>query len=93
MLSISISQCVRHAWCLCFSDFVQQQLMLRDAEQSLKERSDSSLLPSDTPNLHDLTQLVLSCWKSDPNSRPSAEGLQEAPDLCVDIYICCVVVL
>lgn len=70
------------------SDFVQQQLMLRDAEQRWEQR----LLPSDTPNLHDLTHLIFSCWNSDPKSRPSAEGQQDALDLCVEVqyyfYIC-----
>ncbi|XP_041916706.1 receptor-interacting serine/threonine-protein kinase 2 [Alosa sapidissima] len=54
-------------------DLVQQQLILHGAEQSLEQGSESSLLPSDTPHLHALTELALSCWNSDPERRPSAE--------------------
>ncbi|XP_062405815.1 receptor-interacting serine/threonine-protein kinase 2 isoform X2 [Sardina pilchardus] len=54
-------------------DFVQQQLILRGTEQSLEQGAESSLLPSDTPHLRALTELVLSCWNSDPERRPSAE--------------------
>lgn len=59
------------------SDFVQLQIMLHGTEQSLEEGSESNLLPLDTPNVHALTELVMSCWNGDPQRRPSAEGEQE----------------
>ncbi|XP_031425287.1 receptor-interacting serine/threonine-protein kinase 2 isoform X2 [Clupea harengus] len=58
---------------LASEDFVQLQIMLHGTEQSLEEGSESNLLPLDTPNVHALTELVMSCWNGDPQRRPSAE--------------------
>ncbi|KAL2089047.1 hypothetical protein ACEWY4_015946 [Coilia grayii] len=53
-------------------DFAQLQ-MLYGTGQCVEQGSQGNLLPEDTPNVHALTELVLRCWNSDPESRPSAE--------------------